>query len=104
MSKRPNPGSPQNNQSSKKPKLKDAMPMQPDLITSAAEGRLAWVRSLVESKANVHQTDNNGVTALHWAAHKGHLPVVKYLVTEGQANVDQADNHGRTALHLAVVG
>ena len=47
------------------------------------------------------QADNNGVTALHYVADKGHLPVVKYLVAEGKANVHLADGDGSTALHVA---
>jgi ankyrin repeat protein len=50
---------------------------------------------------DVNQANNHGVTPLLIAAQKGHLEVVKYLVTQGQAAVNQATNDGATPLLIA---
>ena len=45
---------------------------------------------------------NNGYTALHFAAGKGHAPVVKLLATEGKTNDDDVkDALGRAASSAA---
>ncbi|KAG7382670.1 Leucine-rich repeat serine/threonine-protein kinase 2 [Phytophthora pseudosyringae] len=66
----------------------------------AADAYLQWV---IEVK------DSAGWTTLIWAAHWGHLGVVRYLVEQG-ANQEVVDNEGNTALvraaelnHLEVV-
>ena len=41
-------------------------------------------------------------TALHIAAHKGHLQVVRFLI-EAHADVDADDENGCTPLHLAAI-
>ena len=42
-----------------------------------------------------------GATALHMAAHKGCVDVVKGMVAVKQCEVNAVDNEGRTALHHA---
>ena len=32
--------------------------------------------------ARVHEKTNTSLTMLHWAAHKGHCQVARYLITE----------------------
>ena len=49
-----------------------------------------------------HFTDNDGHTALHWAAYKGEAMLALYLVKHG-ATVDQPDRQGRTPLHWAAL-
>ena len=44
--------------------------------------------------------EGNGVTPLHFAAHRGHLPVVQYLCEQG-ADKEVSDDDGRTPLHQA---
>ena len=50
--------------------------------------------------ADIHLCSSAGYSALHWAAYKGHLDTVKYLISKGAA-VDKQDNDGNTALHDA---
>ncbi|XP_030844118.1 serine/threonine-protein phosphatase 6 regulatory ankyrin repeat subunit C-like [Strongylocentrotus purpuratus] len=50
--------------------------------------------------AEVNKDDNDGWTALHSAANKGHLDVVTELISQG-ADVDKASDKGWSALYLA---
>ncbi len=58
------------------------------------------MNNFVENGADVKAAENDGRTPLHWAAEKGHLDVVKYLVEKG-ADVKAANNDGRTPLNMA---
>lgn len=52
---------------------------------------------------NVNQKDEEmGMTLLHWACDRGHLPLVHSLVSLG-ANIDAKDTEGTTPLGLAVL-
>ncbi|WP_353289200.1 ankyrin repeat domain-containing protein [Wolbachia endosymbiont (group A) of Paraperithous gnathaulax] len=64
-------------------------------------GKLETVKYLVdEKKANVDAKSSSSCTALHFAAERGYLDIVKYLVDK-EANVDAQDNNGCTPLHIA---
>ena len=71
------------------------------LHIAAARGHRTTVALLLESRANVNVSDNDGHTPLHLAAYRGHRDIVALLVDRG-ANVDAVDNYGETPLHLAV--
>ena len=79
-------------------------------IHNAARNRnLNNVRALLNSGANINARDNDGSTALIWAARFGHLATVRELLDRG-ANINARSNSGWTALicatyygHLAVV-
>ncbi|KAH8155753.1 uncharacterized protein LAJ45_00763 [Morchella importuna] len=45
--------------------------------------------------------DSLGVTALMWAASKGHEPLIRLLLEKGAAGVNDRDDEGLTALHRA---
>lgn len=45
--------------------------------------------------------DSLGVTALMWAASKGHEPLIRLLLETGAAGVNDRDDEGLTALHRA---
>ena len=49
---------------------------------------------------NIHFTDENGMTALHWASENGHLETVMLLKEKG-SDIHATNNNGMTALHLA---
>ncbi|HEY3298556.1 MAG TPA: ankyrin repeat domain-containing protein [Armatimonadota bacterium] len=53
-----------------------------------------------KSKEIVSAQDQNGMTRLHWAASRGHVPMVKLLIAEG-APVDAQDANGTTPLITA---
>ena len=68
------------------------------------------LRECVQIDKGRAEIDKNGTTALLWAAGRGHLPVVQWLLQAGGARIDEKDNDGRTALlwaanqgHLPVV-
>ena len=53
------------------------------LIQAANEGKLDFVRWLIESNAKVNMTMGSGWTALHAASMNGHVEVVKLLIKHG---------------------
>ncbi|MCL7037038.1 hypothetical protein MKW94_008636 [Papaver nudicaule] len=77
------------------------------LAFAAAGGRVDVCRYLVEElNLDVHVKDVNGVTPLCYAAVKGHLNTVEYLLEKG-ANPDGSDDPNsrtNTPLHYAVLG
>ena len=74
--------------------------LQLSLHTAAAFGDLPRVRELVEQRGKAADApDKHGYTALHFAAQRGHLTIVQYLLTAG-ADVN-ACQCGCTALHRA---
>jgi|GEM_PF-5896961 len=63
----------------------------------------AEYRALLEdSKNDVAEADENGKTALHYAAELGNAPILKILVTAG-ADLEHTDKLGNSALHTAVL-
>ena len=73
-------------------------------------GIVTWVELLVDKKAFLsrfrnltHKKDNDGRTALMYAAIEGHEPVVRLLLLEGHADADAKDNNGSTALMQAAI-
>ena len=69
-------------------------------------GELEIVKAMVERtpvdlEARVDEDeDEDGKTPLHWAAYRGHLPVVEYLCEHG-ADKEARDAYGMTPLHFA---
>jgi serine/threonine-protein phosphatase 6 regulatory ankyrin repeat subunit B len=55
---------------------------------------------ILSKGCNVDIQDNNGFTALMWAAKKGHNEICELLINKG-CNVDIQNNNGNTALILA---
>ena len=70
-------------------------------IEAAAWGNKDLVERLLKKGTNVDATDTKyRNTALHWAAYRSHLDVVKLLVNVG-ANVDARNKFGSTPLFWA---
>jgi len=55
---------------------------------------------LIAAKADVAYANSNGMTALHWAAYKGHASICRVLVDEG-ASLTAVNSNGLTPLELA---
>ncbi|CAI5479714.1 unnamed protein product [Closterium sp. Yama58-4] len=64
--------------------------------TSAVE---EWIKQHPEA---LEQRDDEGRTALHWAADRGKLTMTRCLLAHG-ADVNQTDDEGQTPLHYATV-
>jgi hypothetical protein len=63
-------------------------------------GLLNVVQVLLEKGADIHKTDNLGLTPLHSACYQGHLEVVLLLLEKG-ADINTASSRGTTPLRLA---
>lgn len=71
------------------------------LMRAAYENRLTVTRALLASnKANVNAANDNGATALHLAAQRGHLHIAQMLI-DGGADLETKDLQGRTPAMLA---
>ncbi|MFD3166577.1 ankyrin repeat domain-containing protein [Herpetosiphon sp. NSE202] len=76
--------------------------IKPDLWLAAGMGDLAQVKSLVEAARHaLHQRDQWGYTALHWASKAGQLAVIEYLIEQG-AGLEPRGSDGGTPLTLAL--
>ncbi|GJJ70140.1 hypothetical protein EMPS_02489 [Entomortierella parvispora] len=72
-----------------------------DLHEMAAIGNLKAVLHFCQSGVDINaQNSMNKWTALHWAAHRGHEPVVRALLMRG-AKKDILNNKGQTPVDLA---
>jgi ankyrin repeat protein len=65
-------------------------------------GSLSSVKYLLKHGASITERDDDGMTALLWAAEEERLEVIQYLLSsEGGARIAETDNAGHTALLLA---
>jgi uncharacterized protein len=82
--------------------VQDAIPgaMSP-LLYAARDGRLDSARVFLAAKADVNQTEANGITPLLMAITNDHVDVARFLLDQG-ASVNAADWWGRTPLWAAV--
>jgi ankyrin repeat protein len=72
-------------------------PLHYAAIDRRSADRSAEVRSLLEQGADVDAVDEEGMTALHFAAMRKDTDVVRVLL-EGGAQVNRQDRRGLTAL------
>jgi len=74
----------------------------PDIIEAARSGDLAIVQRFVEKDRSLvgRKDPEFGATPLHWAALKGHVDVVRYLLASG-ADASATNRQGETALKVA---
>lgn len=64
------------------------------------ENNLTKLTSNLNSN-NINDKDEDGMGLIHWAADRGSLEILKYLI-ESKIDVDMVDQDGQTALHYAV--
>jgi ankyrin repeat protein len=74
--------------------------VRPPLVAAAKNGDREALRALVARHADVHATDGDGTTALHWASHRDDLDSTALLIGAG-ANVNAANDLGATPLWIA---
>ena len=72
------------------------------LVDAAKSGDVTAVRSLLRQRGDVNAPDAEGMTALHWAAHRNNLELVQLLLTGG-ANPNAANRYGVRPLHEAAI-
>ena len=58
------------------------------------------LRALIEANANLEAADDDGTTALIWAARKSSEPCLRALI-EAHANLEATEKDGSTALMIA---
>ncbi len=69
------------------------------LVDAVKEGEQETLRALLNKGIDVNIARVDGVTALHWAAHRDDLTSAELLIGQG-AKVNAADDYGVTALSL----
>jgi ankyrin repeat protein len=73
------------------------------LLAAIAKGSRMAVYALVNAQADTRIQDENGWTALHWAAHSQKPEIVEILLQFG-ADPNAVDFEGATPLHIAADG
>ena len=74
----------------------------PPAIEAARSGDLEALRGLLEAGGDANESQGDGATALHWAAHRDDLPSAELLLEAGAA-VNAANALGATPLWLATI-
>ena len=72
-------------------------------LYAGAEGLLEILRLTIDAKADTRLTNRFGGTALIPAAERGHVDIVKELLTRTDVDVNHVNNLGWTALLEAIV-
>ena len=67
---------------------------------AAYKGHLEVVKALIRAKAEINAADNQELTALMCAVHKGQIPCVRFLLQAG-ANREHKNCASQTAYDLA---
>lgn len=70
------------------------------LFKAARHGHSSMTWQLLDKKANINATENDGITALMEASRQGHTGTVRVLV-DGGADINATDNIGWAALMSA---
>ena len=76
-----------------------------DLHRALEKGENTKVDDLIESHGGFTKVvDEDGWTALHWAARYGNIPVLQTIWKKWKPPIGQKDNDGWTALHDGNMG
>lgn len=79
----------------------DELEFERGIWTAAMDNDEHKLRSLI-ARGHLHDKDNSGYTALHYAARSGHLLICRILLDAG-IGVDERTHGGVTALHRAAM-
>lgn len=71
-----------------------------DLDSRDPDISLASLKILLKHKASIEAQDSEGNTVLHLAAWKGHVSIVKFLISQG-ADINKRDEKGCRPIDLA---
>jgi len=71
------------------------------IFCAARSGCVEMLTELILSLSDLNRLSKQGVSALHYAVHGGHLETARLLIENG-ANVNTCDKRGWTPLHQAV--
>ena len=74
------------------------------LVDAARAGDLEEVRALLAQGVDASTAKGDGMTALHWAAERGHTVMAEELIAAGAAVATGTRVGGYTPLHLAARG
>ena len=77
------------------------LPPDAPLIDAAKQGDIGTVKHLLEHGAELNAATGDGMTALHWAAERGHQKVLELLISSGAAVNVKTRIGEYTPLHLA---
>lgn len=79
----------------------DELEFERGIWTAAIDNDHTKLQTLI-GKGHLHDKDNSGYTALHYAARSGHLKICQILLDSGIA-VNETTHGGATALHRAAM-
>lgn len=71
------------------------------LHEAAKRGNLNFLNECLQNKVSVNGLDKSGSTALHWAAHGGHIDCVMQLMQLPNCQLNVQNKLGDTPLHAA---
>uniref|UniRef100_UPI0037E81315 KN motif and ankyrin repeat domain-containing protein 4-like n=1 Tax=Semicossyphus pulcher TaxID=241346 RepID=UPI0037E81315 len=77
---------------------------QTALHLAVRHGRVVMVRLLLSCGADANIQDNQGTTALMFAAERGHTHIARLLLERSQCDLTLTDKRGRSALSIAMQG
>jgi ankyrin repeat protein len=75
----------------------------PALGDAIINGDLERVKRLVAEGADVAEANVHGDTVLLWAAYRGRIPIMHWLLNEGGSSLSEKSIEGASALSLAAM-
>ena len=76
-----------------------------DLYRALKFGENTKADDLIDSHGGFTKVvDEDGWTALHWAARYGNIPVLQTILNKWKPPIGQKNNKGYTALHIGNMG
>lgn len=74
----------------------------PEQATKTDIDRIYYIDALLEKKADINKTDEDGFNALHWAAWSG-MRFTSYKLVNSGIDINKAESNGYTPLMLAAM-